>query len=573
MSESVTGTRCLFCSLMCPVAFAQDPSGGTEEMIAHYVADDPVTGGRLCFRGHALPEMATHPLRLTNAELRVPGQTQRKTPVSVHEALEAAASRLMEAGGRAAVLVDGNLPTEDIACAIQFAGEVVKTKRVGVYLPDSDAAMCRGMNPDTPLISPAEIAGSDVILIMGDAFATHPVVSSAILEARVARKLRIVAGDCMPNHVAPFAETFVITRPDGAAALLAALCKQLGCEPGGNWAAGREIAELAETAGAAAADVKALADAITGAKSPAIVLAPVPGRMSNVSAAAAAASSLCTARGARLMPLFRYGNAVGAVAAMGASRPWQDCLQAVRDRTADTLLAVGVDILRLVPAKEIASLRRGLQTLIAASLLRNRTAAHADIVLPMAATFETGGTAQSANGKGVEINAVMPPPGGALSARDLCAGLASAMGRALSAGSQPATAASYQGRPDAPAAPASSPEIGLQLVARSDVPDFDTGALSRLMAWPAFAEPMPELHMNASEVKRRGLAPRGRATLRANGQEAVVQLCVDANVPEGMAAVSEAFEETRPLFRERRLDGAGIELCWSEADVTAETNP
>ena len=572
MSEPVTSTRCLFCSLMCPLALARDPSGSTEEMTADYIAADPVTEGRLCFRGHMIPEMATHPLRLTNAELRAPGQTQHKTPVSVHEALEAAASRLMEAGERAAVLVDGNLPTEDIASAMQLARDALKTTRVAVYLPDTDAAMCRGMNPETPFVAAAEIAGSDVVFIIGDAFTTHPVISKALLEARAARKLRIVACDCIPNHVAPFAEKFVLTKPDGAAALLAAVCKQLGCEPGGDWAAGRSAAELAEMAGASEADVKALADAISGAKSPAMILAPVPGRMSNVSAAAAAASSLCIAKGGRLMPLFRYGNAVGAVAAMGTSQPWQDCIQAVRDRKVDTLLTLGVDVLRLVPTKEIASLRRRLQTLIVASPMRDRSAAYADILLPMAATFETGGTVQAADGNCVEIGAAMSPPGGALPVRDLCAGLASAMGRHLSAESQAENAAPCQGQPDAPEEPVAFPETGLQLIARSNVPDFDTGTLSRLMAWPAFAEPMPELHMNASDVKKRGLAPRGRAVLRANGHEAFVRLRVDADVPEGMAAVSTAFEETRPLFRERRVDGVGVELCWSEADVMAETD-
>ena len=140
---------------MCPVALAADPSGNTEETIADYVTADPFTGGRLCFRGHYLAEMTTHPSRLTNAECPASGPAPSRETAATADALRMAASRLADAGSRAAVIVDGNLLTEDVACAVRLAREAVKTEWCAVYLPDTDGAMLRGLSPEAPITSPS----------------------------------------------------------------------------------------------------------------------------------------------------------------------------------------------------------------------------------------------------------------------------------------------------------------------------------------------------------------------------------------------------------------------------------
>lgn len=572
MTEGMRQTRCLHCSLMCPVAFDVDRSDGAQQVLTEYVTSDPLTQGRLCFRGHYLAEMAAHPFRLTCAE---PRNADDGAGSAADKAIAALASRLQSAEGRAAIVVDGNLPTEDIASALRLARNVVGTELVAVYLPESDAAIFQSVRPGTPILAFADAVACDAFLAVGDIFATHPVISRPILEARAARKARLFGMDCMPNRVAGFAETFLRVRLGGEAAALAGLCKLIGREipAGSDWAEGRSANELAEMAGVSESDLRTIADALSQAKQAAIIFDPVPGRMMNVAAAALMASALCHPDGPRLMPMFRYGNAVGgasAAAALGAI-PLAEVLAAVKGARVEVLLAIGVDLLRLFPATDGLDLRPRVPTLAAASAFRNRTTDQADIVFPLAASFEESGSVLDASGARLELAPLLNRPGGAMSAEALCMRLASAANAMLPETGEMAMAEIFPGGPAPAVEEEDVPPQGLRLVARADHADFDTGALSRMLAWPRLVEPTPELHMNAEDVRARGLTPRARVLVRANSHEARAWLCVRESIPRGMAAISTAFEETRPLFQRRAAGSCGTELTWSEADVAMET--
>ena len=573
MIQSPLETRCLLCSLACPVAFQVDHHDGAEQVLTEYVADNPLTQGRLCFRGHYLAEMATHPLRLTDATARKLEGAEAGGRVTPDRAIAALAARLKEAGGRTAVLVDGNLPTADIVSVLRLATDVIGANYAAVYLPVPDAAMLRAISPETPRIAFSDVAESEVVLAVGDAFATHPVISRPILEARKTRKLKILGIDCMPNRLSPFAQEFLCVKPGAEAAALAALCTIMNrpIPTEGDWAASHSAGEFAEMAGLTASDLKPIATALSQAKTSAILLAPVPGRMGNVAATASMAAALCS-DGVRLMPLFRYGNAVGAAraATTAPTVSWLEVVKATMTNKVDVLLTVGLDLLRMLSAEDQSHLRARVPLLAAASVMRNRTTESADVVLPLAAAFEEDGSIIDASGGRVELTALMSPPGGAMKADALCARVASAMDSTLPDASQVDLGEAFEGRPCPPLGIEEMSAQGLQLVARAAVPDFHLGALSRLFAWPAFLEPMPELHMNAADMKERHLVPRGIVKVRANGNGVAARLCIDAEVPPGMATVSTAFEGTRSLFRSRLVGPLESELIWSEADVIAE---
>jgi len=205
MDEPSARTRCLLCSLMCPLALERNVSNGDGGFATEYATENPLTHGRLCFRGHYVAEIASHPLRLTSAEIRDHAE-RGDARVSLEQAIEQLASRLTSAGSRAAVIVDGNSPSEDICAALRLARDVIRTDMCCVYLPESDAAMLRGIAPGTPILPMEDVAACDAFLIIGDVFATHPVISRPILEARAGRKARIVGVDCARNRVAGFAE-------------------------------------------------------------------------------------------------------------------------------------------------------------------------------------------------------------------------------------------------------------------------------------------------------------------------------------------------------------------------------
>ena len=153
MSAPQPRTRCLLCSLACPVAFEARPSEGGSEVLTEYVRSDPQTQGRLCFRGHYLAEMAAHPFRLTHAEM--PGAARSDAAdhsVPTDRAVAEVASRLAAARGRAGVLIDGNLPVEDTAAALHFARDILGTRWAAIHLPGPDLGMLEGIPPGTPML-------------------------------------------------------------------------------------------------------------------------------------------------------------------------------------------------------------------------------------------------------------------------------------------------------------------------------------------------------------------------------------------------------------------------------------
>ena len=569
-------TRCLLCSLACPVALdATGQNGAAGAISTEYAAGDPLTQGRLCFKGHYLAEMAAHPFRLTSAALRNEQHGQGAEIVPIDKALSSLGSRLALAGKGAAVVVDGNLPIEDIATALHFAREVVGADLACVYLPDSDAAMLRGIRPRTPILPFEDVATCDVFLAVGDVFATHPVISRPLLEARAARKARLFGMDCMPNRVTGFSEAFLRVKPGAEAVALAALCKMLNREiPAGSALADdRSAAELAELAGVNAAALRAVADALSKAKQPAILLDPVPGRTANVAEAALVASALCEVLGPRLMPMFSYGNAAGAArtAAALSSVSFAEVVEGALGAKVEVLFSIGVDVMRVLSATDASRLRANVSMLAVASAFRSRSTEEADVVLPLAAWFEERGSALNAAGSRIELAAALAPPRGAVSAKELCARLAASSGAALP--EEPSLARpSYGGFLGQTQGKLDLSEVSsgaFELVARADTVDLDAGSVSRLLAWPRLVEPAPELCMNAADAATRGLAARSSVRVRANGNETLARLRVSSDVPQGMAAISTAFAETRRLFP-RRSDGPhGFELTWSEAEITA----
>ena len=569
-------TRCLLCSLACPVALSVTRANGAEEVSTEYVEDDPVTQGRLCFRGHYLAELAAHPFRLTRARKRNGEVDLRRGLGTVDETLAAVAECLREAGGDAAVVVDGNLPTEAIVRALRLGLDAVGTRLASVYLPDTDIALLQGLRDPAQSLPLCDVADSDAFLIVGDAFATHPVISRPVLDAKAERRAPVFALDCMPNRVTGFAQTFLQVFLGGEAPALAALCKLAGgsVPEAQAWAQAPSAADLAASAGLDEGAAAGVAEALSRAERPAVLLAPTSGRSMNVTAAAAAASALATACGARLLPLFRYGNAVGAGRAIAAlqTSTLADIVRAATEGKVRALVAIGVDLFRAMPRESAERLRSCVRDLIVASTLPNATTDKADMVLPMAAWFEQVGTVDDATGEKIELSAAIEPPGGALSPSDICARLAAALGQG-GAEAKPLEQSPFLGRSVEHIEILAEEPEDLRLIARSDGPDLEPGRDPRALAWPRYVEPEPEAYMRPSDIRERGLTPRSRVTVRANHHEAQAWLRPGCDVRPGSVCLSTGFPETTPLFRRATARPGETELAPAEAEVTEEAAP
>lgn len=314
-----------------------------------------------------------------------------------------------------------------------------------------------------------------------------------------------------------------------------------------------------------------IADAFRSAKYPAVLLAPVPGRMSNVAEAARMASCLCELPGSHLMPMFRYGNAVGAAQVAGGmgAQPFEDVIHRILSAEVEVLLSLGCDVLSVLTMKQGQRLREAVSMLAVASPMRNRSTETADILLPLGMWFEQHGSVLGATGELEVLTPAASAPGGDMATSSLCRRLARAMNRPWSDDSAVPRASAFMGQTSGEIEIGEASSDGLRLVSRADTSDFDTGSISRVLAWARYLEPAPELLMNPADAKDRSLGSRARVCVRASGHETEARLRTSADMPRGVTAISAAFEDTRELFTRRGESPDTLEMAWTKADVTS----
>jgi len=545
VAATTNETACLFCSLCCPAGVAVDEYGLTTP---EYPGHTPGSHHGLCHRGHLISELVGHPGRLHEAMVREGEQT--KTVPSA-EAMHRVADLLPADRDDLAVVIDGNLPCEELVAAVRSAREGLGIRRVVIFIPPADEAMLCGLSTSaaTRLGEPA-LADCDVILAIGDPFATHPVIGAAILDAVAkARGHRLLNIDSLRGRTARFAGDFCQVRPGGEAAALAGLLRAMGA--GESVPGLPSLAVAAEMAGVDAGSLEALAGSLAKAERLGVVVSLPEGRCGAAAAASALAAKVAEARGGGVCPLPAYGNAAGAyrlAAALGTTSLSQ-LMEDIRAGRVKRLIVAGTDLVSAVPVAELAS----VEILVAASPMATATTARARVVLPMAMWFEIGGTVVDGAGRQRTAGAVSKPPRGALAASAILRAAAgtSAKGQQAAGGdlaqllaTEPRTdAAAVLGDPSQWEPPKA--EGKLLVVSRADAVGFADGCVSRQLAWPVLMELRPTVRLHPAEA---GGLRGGTATLRSNGL--AVELAVEASegVPRGVAAISPRFPELRALF-------------------------
>jgi len=573
-----TSTRCLFCSLMCPLAVQ---AHGKHVILPAY-PDDKIaasrTGfaqGRLCYRGHYVTALLGHPKRLTDATVKADGR-----PCTADDAVRELAAVLKErAGAETAVLVDGNLPCEDLAGAVRFANDSLGTQNVAVYLPPADEAILRGLSAAScRLLSLEMVEECDTLLAVGDPFATHPVLARAMLDAKAAGpRHRLLVLDTMLGRTSRFADTFVQVAPCAEAAALAAIAKcmeadvtALAPEP-----ASRSVAELCGMAGASEAAIRTIADGLREAKKSGVVISLPTGRTADGALVVALAGAFCQDDGCGLLPLFTYGNAAGASStakALGAMAV-PSLLAKMEAGEIRALLCLNLDPFSALPKRLVQKAFENLDLLAAVSPMPTRVTEVADICLPSAFWFEEEGTAQDFRGEKIGLAPVMPPPRGALTIRNLLTGLAAALGSeaaldftpvGVPSGGQAGPGTLISGL----AAREDREAVGeFTLISRAESADFADGSLTQHVDWARLMEPRPALLVNAADAAALGLA--GSPTqvrqriieIQSDGQKASAHVSVSDDVPKGVVAVSPRYGSTRAVFDWHASAEQGVLEC------------
>ena len=552
MPATTKETTCLLCSLCCPAGVAFGDYGLATPAYPGYAAQQQ----GLCFRGHYISELISHPSRLDLATVREPDRVRTLAPA---EALRRVAALLPTLRDEVAVVIDGNLPCEELDACVHATRGDLGLNRVTVFIPLADEALLRGLAAaPARRIGRDALADCDVILAVGDPFATHPLVAGPVLEAVAkARGHCLLNIDSLRGRTARFATDFCQVRPGGEPAALAGLLRLMGFAEAVPQLSELDASRAARMAGVPPAALERLAHALLRAERLGVVLSLPEGRCGAASAAAALAAKVADARAGGVCPLLTYGNAVGAWRTASAlkTQPLASLLADIREGKVKKLIVLGTDLVAALPAAELAS----AEITLAASPMPSATTARARFVVPMALWFEIGGTALDGAVEQRRVQAAAAPPGGALSAAAILRALgprqeeprlegeeSAKLQAELSAilGAAPEVAlADALGKPADWAPPAAQGR--LLLVSRADSKGFADGSMTTQLAWPALTEPRAVLLLSPQDAQ--GL-PSAEATVRTDGLAVTLPVEASADVPPGVAAVSPRFPETRALF-------------------------
>lgn len=543
-------TRCSLCSLGCFLRLSQSPLG---YVTPDYRQDAPELRRGACNRGSMTAELLTHVLRLDSARL-----SDDKKPHDVP--LDKAISVLADAvkSSDATLIIDGNLPGEDIAAALALAAGSGGKIIAGVHLPSEDQTALDGLAASkAKLLTPEELAECDAILIVGNAFATHPVISRPVHGLRKRNpRTPVVVIDSMPGRTAIFATHPLIVKPGTESRALGFIAGKIGAaklKP-----LHVTVKQAASATGIADDALASAAGALGAAGKIGVILRPEIGKASNWEQIALLAGLIATEKGGGVTACLTYGNAVGAhrlMRAAGAASGRSGKPQA-------TAIALGTDVVSGLSKTDAVTMLGGIKTLAAATPLPTPTLGAADVVLPLAFNFETGGTTVTGSGEVIVVDSVADAPGDATSAGELVMRLAEAMGitgieRKVDAkilGTMPevdAEAIISQEQPEAPTAS----EGELILVMESDAVHFHMGSLTGRCAWPQYTAPTPVVAIRSAEADALGISDGETVKLTSIAGEGGATVRLVKEQPAGLAVVSSGFAEMRGLFPWERGTG------------------
>ncbi len=583
-------STCTACAVGCRISV----QSSSNRVIRHLGVDsDPVNHGWLCDKGRFGYEQTDNPDRLRAPMVRKGGEL---VEVGWNEALTAAAAglrRIHDASGPDAIAVLGGarLPNEDAYAWAKLAKGVIGTDNVDCQMGDGlPAELVLGLPRAT--IDEA-CAASAVVLLAPDLKEDLPVFYLRLREAAVDGNLKLIEMAPLGTGLSRHAEVRLQYRPGEAAAVARALAASRVPEEGAG--------------GVSAADIGAAAELLGAAESVVIVV----GRASLAESAdsiADAAGVLATALpDARFLSALRRGNVHGALdmglapgvlpgrVSLDEGRAWfaeawghvpeargldaAGVLAAAADHKVQGLVLVGADPISDFPDRALATTAlAGVGFTVVVDLFGDgASAAHADVVFPVAGDGERSGTTTNMEGRVTRLGQKVTPPGTARDDWMIAADLARRLGGDLGfetldditleierlatshAGVTPAFLAApgrrdgvvvplggagVAGRPPAlryrPSTPArQAPPVdaySLRLVAARTL--YDAGALvSRSPSLAALAA-RPCLRANPADLGRMGVTTGDRVRVSSSRTSLVLDVAADPRVLRGSAVLA-----------------------------------
>jgi anaerobic selenocysteine-containing dehydrogenase len=550
-----------------------------------YDSQNPINEGSLCPRGNSVAELVDHPQRLDCP--RVDGQE-----VDWSRALTRVAQGLKDVikthGPEAvAILAGGGLGLEEAVGVDRLAHDVLKTPLVAPLFPDDGAVFSRlaRLGWDTGF-SVADLEERQAILLIGDVFSEHPVISKRILKAKYKdRSHQLFVLDSVPTQTTWFAHQHL--QPSaGTEALVLMAVVQLAS--GGKGSAKEpplklDLEAVAKRTGVSVKQMETVASALRGASDGAIVQSNLFGRQSHTGLCALLGHGLSRLMNGRFVFLHLpvYGNGRGVYQMLAAQGPkaitGPGILERIEQGTIKAAVLFGVDPLSAVPSQELEDALGRLDLLCDIEPLPTMTTPLAQVILPGAIGPEKSCRWLYLNGDIQDNPQAVPPPGLAQPEGWIVSQLAEyiAMGQGLAVDSAeverrlagvPTHSWSEllkeeRKRLDQELDTDESVDVAypLFLVLAALPAHLGDGSVTRHLRWAKKVAGEPCLWASATLMRELGVGENDRVQVSSKTHRAIFPILLKEDLPDNVVVAPGHFPEVRRLFS-RKIDISTGEL-------------
>lgn len=386
-------THCLFCSLCCPVEIRQQPGA------AGFACQPPggLNGsGALCGRGIGLVDLLDHPHQIRGGFSQ---QGQSRTSLSRADAMQEFVRMTDEAlqEGSLAILMDGNLSCEDLVAIHQWCESKNHAVSLGVYLPPTDFDLLDGFSGDSMPFSAEDLSSCDGILMIGNVFATHPVLARTLLDLKYSHPRNLFAVmDTYPGITSTFANSFLQVSPDGHQKALdgiLALCQSTEAS----------VSEtFADSVGMDIIQAEKFFRVLRQSRRLGVFITAEATNNVDWRSVVSLAQRIASIQGGHLWPLLVYGNALGAyrISRNLHLLRLEQLLEQAGKKPFTAFVQVGCDVSVAYPDELLRPLLSNSTRQILFTSFQSRGCSQADLVIGFPTPVQYGGTL--INGAGAE---------------------------------------------------------------------------------------------------------------------------------------------------------------------------
>ena len=562
MSTDEQITRCLYCSMYCPVAV--EKRSATVYRPRYVDKEGAATSGGLCYRGHSVSALKAHARRLSSGWINPHSDRHDKYADVLNRAVEIL--RKASDSNTLGVLISAQMPVQDITAAVDFFQKSIPARNISVYVPPTDMAMFNGISQVQPTLGDMlDLDKTNTILAIGDVLGTHPMLAGRLLNMRERnRRSSLINIDSMKGRTSRFATQKLIIKSCSEVHAIAALTRAAGGRLNSLIKESPKIEALMETCGIERSAADEAIERLKADKDSVILLTLPMGRCPQNELLTAVSCLLAKATDSKIIPLYTLGGSPGGLAvsrSMGLTE-FPDWLHAAQAGDFSTAFFAGADAISDIPAGLADPAWDKIQHKVVATAIKNTTADQAEVVLPLSFWFEMSGHTLDYKGNRIYLSPVGPAPGAAGSLAELVAALARAGGIKMPKTNELDLYKAFGAGSESGKYPVAEIGIGPKVsedaflvTARTESIDLYEGEISRQLDWVVSLEPQPAVLINPADATDWRLKEHDLVAMGVNGSQMELSVRLNDVVPAQTVAISSTLAQTRRLFDWRVIEG------------------